>query len=498
MAATAPGTQATAPAATSLATPANLPDFKAPALEDYGLWTTNLAAWRSPNRSTIGAPTKDTWFMWDDWKGFENHLTTQVIPHLQEMSRQWDKMGAALDESIATDRQNLGLLQANAGAANEAAVNAQVTRISNKQFIRENIRPNGPAGLDAADAASRAAATIRALSGPYEANLNNLNACTAIAQKANPAMQAMEDTFLRTTDQWQRSVSLNHEMVQARSDLSPPATVSGGAAPAQQTALHTPATTAHHPAGVVVKPHTVAAAGLATSHVHGGAGAAAPVTLAGTAGGTLAPPMPGSAGGFAAGAPIAPAASGVPVTPGFGLAAGGVAGNAGAMGGLMPFTPMAGGTSAGGSRRGNRQDKSRLFDAEAPVPTRTSDKSSGSDRTSTRGALPLGMAPPTGAGALGSSSRPAIRPGNAKGAGGSAKTGVPAGLLGRSGPADASADSSSAVSRRASSRRRRDEATSVEFLDEEAWQAEDPGSGVIAAPDEVQPTAVTPGPLLGR
>jgi hypothetical protein len=486
------------PAATSAASAAQPAAAADPAagVENYGLWS-NMQNWLSPNRWTIEKPSLDTWFKWGDWDNLEPQLQSKLVPAMHAMADNWDKLPPAVRTAVKGDQKTLDLLQANSGAANNAAAEALNKKMSAGTFFADNIQSNGATIRNAADLVSRAAASINGIRKKYNTDRQNLNTCTADLKSIEGAMQNMASGLLQAADQIQHSVSLQKDAPKADFKALPNAAI-----PTDPSAKAIPVTsTAAKPAGVLV--HQTAAPGgtgtavgvgtgigaahagaLVTPTSAGGTSADQHVTLAGAA--TLAPPA--APGAFAAGAPAMPAASSLPVTPAFGLAAGGVAGNPGSTAGLMPFVPSTtNGVTAAGSPRDGRRGSRRAQEAEG---------GSASATQSGPGAFP--MAPPAGTGAFGASARPAIRPGVAKRVGGgpAQPTGVPAGLLGRSGPAAAKADSSAAALRRAgSTRRRRDEAATVEFLDEDAWQADDAGSGLVA-PDEAQPTVVAPGPLL--
>jgi hypothetical protein len=182
-------------------------------------------------------------------------------------------------------------------------------------------------------------------------------------------------------------------------------------------------------------------------------------TLASSGAATLAPP-PGPTVATASGAPMtAPMAA--PVS---------TAGVAGTGFGGVPLVPFAGapGTGAPGVGGG----------------TRRSDDDQESRKNRAGGLLPV--SPATAGGR-----RPGatVRPGVAKRTGSTEAAAVAGGLRGRT---DASTDRSADPAQRRATRSRRargEESATVQFLDEDAWQIEDAGSGIVAANQPPSPGA---------
>ncbi len=194
-----------------------------------------------------------------------------------------------------------------------------------------------------------------------------------------------------------------------------------------------------HVAGTIGGAHS-AAHQAASNSAQANATQATP-TLAGAGAGTLAPPTPT---GMPAAAPM-PAATGSAATTGAGA-----------------FVPFLGAAPAGAAPR------------TSPSRERT-------DRDRTGAAMPV--TPPLAAG--GKRTPTTIRPGVAKpsGPGQAAVAGV---LRGRTGGAGATGS----MRRRVGTSRcnRGEERDTVQFLDEDAWQTDDAGSGVVAARAADEPT----------
>jgi hypothetical protein len=225
-----------------------------------------------------------------------------------------------------------------------------------------------------------------------------------------------------------------------------------------------PATGLAQTAGTVAAPSVVPAANTPT--------------LAGIGSSTLAPTMPMPAAA-SAGPMSAPAGVGGPFTSGFaptaGFGGGPLAGNGMGAGGMMPFMPAAGGSAAGGSAAGGgrkRRDRSTESDSDG------------------RAGVPMVGMPPM-AGGAGTRAGVPVRPGIARRLDGSPATaGVAAGLRGR-GDQAGDTEAEGPNRRTAGTRRRRDEdRVTVQFLDEEAWQADVAVTGVVSAPETEEAPAM--------
>jgi hypothetical protein len=430
----------------------------------------------------------------ENWHHVENGEFQNLASTFDTMSSQLDSAGQQVKATRATLAGMQGKLANNANdmldqldskiAAKKAAIAPAAPAITNN-FLPAMTAQHGP--------------IESSWSTWWQPNvLADLNKCKA-------AEQAMTDG-VRNTLPLMRDLANTVQQTYA-SSLSAP-TVDNAPIPTATPAVshHAPATApadAHHVGtaatipGVTVTPHhavpaaaagsapgTMVAPHAASTHIglagsgvsmaaptahHTGLGATAATsnpapmsttsnvpTLAGSGAGTLAPPPPA---GLAAGSP----ASAVGPTGATPLAAGGSA----AAGGAVPFMPFAG----------------------APGADTDSHKQRDNDRS--------GAMMPTAPAAGGAGRRPGatIRPGVAKRTGSAEAAAVAGGLRGRTG--EAGARSTGAVKRRVSNGRRsrnEDEGT-VQFLDEEAWQTDDAGAGVLGArqPDEQTGGAATSG-----
>ncbi|PZS36692.1 MAG: hypothetical protein DLM59_00580 [Pseudonocardiales bacterium] len=446
-------------------------------VENYGLWEANPAKWWSEARWTVTQAN----FTWGLWRNDARDFTGKVVPALNGLADSFDKMVGQFDESIRSAQSTVALLQGNKGAAQDALSTAAAGTLKSMIDRRDKISPLGGKLRNTAQTLSQAAGQMAALDPLYEKVLTNLTACTQVAKQAEPFMRQAAASMLDVGNQMQTSVSTELEMTHGHFDALGLANLPDSGA-AAATVTPTAAATPRHgtAAGVVLSPAATGTAGTVGSQglsaVPGTATLpAVPAThgptLAGLgAGSTLAPTMPMPAGAGLAAAPVSPVAPIAPFQPfAAGLPPASASGTGLNAAGLMPFAPAAG--ASAGARRAKSDDRD-------PAP-------------------PL-IPPVGGAAGPGSARTPGtIRPGVATRAGASGeRAGVAGGLLGRRGQADAAMGGKPGASRRRSGTTRPgDRPDTVEFLDEDAWQADEPGDGVVV-PDVPLPFVATAGARL--
>jgi hypothetical protein len=490
---TAAGVPAAQPSAAQ--DPTVLPDQ---GVEKYQPWPSSAwwSKWDVPAGPAVRQKATNWWGMIED--------LTLLSGTIDKAAADWDKMTAEAQRVLDSTKQTQAQLSAWTGTAASTASTMSAGLFNLKKSLTQTvgqISGNAPALRQL----NQTVADHRRLLDPiwqrYLNDLNTLELCTQDAKEMAPLMMSLAGEILKTADVLQNSMSTELEMPKegaAATGPLPNAPLPQSNPTVTQTANPTTATPKVAQPGVVVSPNsTVAAsagnAGNAVTPTATPTPTTPGLTLAGGPGAaTLAPPsLPSLASGpTVASAPAVPFTSG----SGFGVAAGGVAGPPAA--GLMPFMPM----GAGATGRRPTRDDERLTS-----PQKNNGSASATAKSSGAGTQPTGMVSPAGAAGLlgGPSARPKIRPGKAIRAtrgGGSVveRTGVPQGLLGRAGQADpttAGAHAGTTARRPASIRRRREEPTTVQFLDEDAWETADAGSGLVA-PEEPPQDGRLPGPLL--
>jgi hypothetical protein len=475
--------------------------------DPYTMW--NSQEWFDNVRWGLTGTEVDSDFkagLW--WKDAE--AMNAMVPDIRSAAQQWQK---EVDE--ITDKMN-SLVSSRTGLEANRGVDAARTQSAYDDMIKAakqriaELSPVPKALTNAADVIANGAPQVAKWWNKWEGDRANFEACHQDTVAMQPIISDMARAFLQAADATQQPFANALGMPQItvpkgnvstlpkalQDHLSSDAANTSIAQKAAANAAGSVKAATNNTPGVVTGGAGTVSPGVSTAGTVVGGGSStttATPTLAGMGGASFNAPTVGGTSGLLGGSGAAGSAPGF--APGTGLGssfagaggaglggAAGVGGGAGT-GGTMPFMP-GGAMGAGGSANRTRSTVEPGVSSSAPT---TDDflapgmgGAAGSDKRK-RNEVKPGVAPLIGGnvGRVDARRSVQIRPGDAlRPRSGSA--GVAEGLLGRAAK-DAEFDDlqSLGAGRRRRQNKTREGADTLEFLDEDAWETDDPGTGVL-------------------